>query len=261
MSASLRLVDWCVKSADQMLIQDAHVHFGAGRVWGVVGRSGAGKSVLLKSALGLMPALRGRVELDQPGDDTICAQAGEPASFARLRQSVAFVHQDPALLDDLSVAQNAAFAISRLASKDSAQKMRDKINFWMERLGLQSISQRLPAALTPGQQRKVALCRALTLSPRVLIVDEATTGLDPMASAEIIKSLQVLAGDGTTLILVSHDIRCLRALAQDLVWVDQGRVKYQGPFPHDQSELPPGLVPLLFGARPRLTAPLEGVGP
>lgn len=255
MSASLHIRDWCVKTDDQTLIEGAHVRFGAGRVWGVVGRSGAGKSVLLKSAVGLMPAHSGQVELQLSGH-AIRVQPGETAAFALLRQHVVFVHQDPALLDDVTVEQNVSFAISRLGRDSPAQK-REKVAYWLERLGLWDIAKRLPTEITPGQQRKVALCRALTLSPEILIADEATTGLDPLASAEIIASLRSVSQEGTTLILVSHDIRCLRALAKDLVWVDQGRIKFQGNLPEHRSELPPGLVPLLFGARPHLPAPVE----
>ena len=256
MTASLLIRNWSVKTGDRMLIENASIHFGAGRVWGVVGRSGAGKSVLLKSVLGLMPAHAGEVELHLADNDTIRAQAGKLASFVRLRQHVAFVHQDPALMDDVSVEQNATFAISRLAPKAHAAK-RAQVDFWLTRLGLEDLDRHLPSELTPGEQRKVALCRALMLTPRVLVVDEPTTGLDPVASAEIIEALSALAQEGTTLILVSHDIRCLRALAEDLVWVDQGRIKYQGLLPENQSELPQGLVPLLYGATPHFTAPPE----
>lgn len=255
MNASLRIVDWQVEAAGQTLIDGVDVHFAAQRVWGVVGRSGAGKSVLLKSALGLMPARAGFVELSLGGDH-IRAEPDHPAAFARIRQHVAFVPQDPALMDDLTAQQNVAFAISRLGRHASA-RVQTEVQMWLERFGLTPIAGQIAARLSPGQQRKVALCRALALAPTILVLDEPTTGLDLDSAAEITTSLQELATQGTTLIVISHDVRCLRALSPDLVWVDQGRIGYQGPYPQDRTELPPELVPLVFGAFPAVTGPLE----
>lgn len=256
MTASLRITSWRVEAAGQALLKEVDVHFAGGGAWGVIGRSGAGKSVLLKSALGLLPARAGFVELAR-GSDAIRAEAGDATAFARLRQHIAFVPQDPALLDDLTVEQNVAFAISRLRRLSPAQ-VRSRVHPWLERLGLAPSANLNPARLPPGQQRKIALCRALTLEPDILIVDEATTGLDPRSAAEITTSLQELAARGTTLILISHDIRCLRALSPDLVWVHRGRIGYQGPYPKHPADIPPDLVPLLYGASPIIRAPVEG---
>jgi phospholipid/cholesterol/gamma-HCH transport system ATP-binding protein len=245
MKARLFFAGVRVELGGQVLIEGASASFAGGELHAIVGRSGAGKSVLMKAVTGLLPLVSGTVSLEEP-DAALMVQAGDDEGFAKLRQSVVFVHQDPALLDELTVYENVTFALRRRrgASLEAAEP-------WLARLGLDEQRDLLPRQLTPGGLRRVALCRALCLQPAVLVVDEPTTGLDPVAGREVDDALAALVGAGSTLVIISHDLRSLARLKPTLWWVHEGRVAFTGPY---GARLPsePSLAPLdaLLEGRP-----------
>ncbi len=231
---------------DRVLVRAASAVFDPG-VHAVVGRSGAGKSVLMKAACGLLPMCTGGVRLHSEDGLTIHAGRHDPSAFAPLRQRVAFVHQDPALLDELSVEDNLAFVLTRrrhvkgkalAAAVDSALVQQHLLDFRAA----------YPADLSPGLMRRVALTRAMLLRPDVLIVDEPTTGLDPRAARELDAALLALVRKGSTLIVITHDTRSLAQLQPRIHFVHERTVVWEGPFVDSQSDLaPPPLRALLAG--------------
>jgi ABC-type multidrug transport system ATPase subunit len=186
-----------------VLIDDVTVSFAAGAVHAVVGRSGAGKSVLMKAALGLLPLAHGRVQLHA--------------------QPCVYVHQDPALVDDLTVRENLAFVLRRTQHPHDTCAD-DVITHVLHDLDLQSVAHLPPAQLALGVQRRVALARALCVRPRTLVIDEPTTGLDPLAADVVDEALTRIAITGTTLIVITHSPRTLRRLDPTVTLVDSGRV-------------------------------------
>ncbi|MFZ9888604.1 MAG: ATP-binding cassette domain-containing protein [Myxococcota bacterium] len=215
----------CVELDGRTVIDDATLGFEGGMLHAVVGRSGAGKSVLMKAMTGLLPLHRGFVEVNAGGIYRRLGPGDEEA-FAFLRAQVVFVHQDPALLDDLDVLDNVLFGRIRRRSGTII----DDVNTWLNRLSLFELRHRRPRDLSPGAQRRVALCRALVLAPAVLVVDEPTTGLDPSAAEEVDHALLELARAGSTAIIVTHDLRSLERLRPNLTWIHEGRVGWRGPY-------------------------------
>ena len=134
------------------------------------------------------------------------------------------MHQDPALLDDLTVRENIEFVVSRRRSRDVA------LDPWLSSLDLAAYQDAYPRELSPGVLRRVALARALCLEPAVLVADEPTTGLDPKAARDVDRVFAGRLGEATTLILITHDLRSLDVLEPDLCWVHKGRVAWQGPY-------------------------------
>jgi ABC-type multidrug transport system ATPase subunit len=189
----------------RVILDDATVAFAAGRAHAVLGRSGAGKSVLLKVCFGLLTKTSGSVGMEAPA-------------------SSVFVHQDPALLDTLSVRENIAFALVRRLKRDETREVRARVDEAAAALGLTDLLASRPAALSPGAQRRVALARALCLSPSLLVCDEPTTGLDPSAAAEVDWALSQVATGSRTLIVVTHSPRTLERLRPRRVLVQDGRV-------------------------------------
>lgn len=188
----------------RVVLDDVDATFARGGLHAVVGRSGAGKSVLMKAACGLLPIAAGRV----------------------VRGDVVFVHQDPALLDDLDVDENVRFAVERRAGV-SRTEARARVARWRAAFALHDVRRRRPRELSPGVLRKVALARALCLAPEVLVVDEPTTGLDPEAALQVDEALRWLHGStaGATVIVVTHAPRTVARLRPTLTLVADGRAR------------------------------------
>ncbi|MCC7072284.1 MAG: ATP-binding cassette domain-containing protein [Deltaproteobacteria bacterium] len=204
MSAALVIEHLTVRFGAVTVIHDVSASFEAGRVHAVVGRSGAGKSVLMKAAAGLVPRASGVVRVQRP--------------------PLVFVHQDPALLDTLSVRENVAFAAAhaRGLSRADARARADQA---LVRFGLGAVADAAPGALATALQKRAALARAACLRPGVLVVDEPTTGLDPEAAAAVDEALALLPSEGTTLIVITHSPRTIARLAPRLHRVDAGRLQ------------------------------------
>ena len=209
-------------------LHDASAVFSAGPLHAVVGKSGAGKSVLVKSALGLLPLDDGEVCLEADDGTEVCARANDADSFARLRQDVVLVQQDAALLDDMSAEANVAFVVERRRSDLTAKQRHKRVKRWLSQLDLVDIAGAVPGELSPGQRRRVALARALCIDPLALIVDEPTTGLDPHAARNVDAALKQVADTGVMLLMVTHDVRSVLSLQTHLTWVHDRQVPFQG---------------------------------
>lgn len=197
---ALELVDVTVSLGGRVIIEPVTISFAADRMHAVIGRSGAGKSVLMKAVAGLLPS-RGTVRV--------------------LRPPLVLVHQDPALLDELDVEENVEFAIARRRDIPRSER-RARVDEVLTALALDDVRKRLPAQLPVAVQKRVALARALALHPGVLVVDEPTGGLDPRSAAAVDEALASLTR--TTPIVITHSPRTLERLRPDVVVVDAGRV-------------------------------------
>ena len=240
---ALSLRDMTVQLGGRTIIDGASTVFVKGAAHAVIGRSGAGKSVLLKAATGLLPLTSGEVQLG-----SVVASGVDAGAFSALRQRVVFVHQDPALLDDLNVLDNIRFPLSRRGVAPREQSAR--LERWLTALQLVDVLSARPSALPPGRLRQVALCRALCLQPEFLVVDEPTTGLDPESAREVDAALSRLGQMGSTLITITHDLRALAGLRPTLHWIDRGKVLYTGPYADSPSTRPAPLRALLAGGSP-----------
>jgi ABC-type multidrug transport system ATPase subunit len=182
MSAALTLSRLRVDIGGRTIIDDVTASFSARSVTVVVGRSGAGKSVLWKAVAGLIP---------RSGGDVI---VGVPP--------LVFVHQDPALLEDRTALENLTFfALARGGDRASIMERVDAV---IAALGLEALLHRPAAHLSPAQARRVALGRALVLRPGVLIVDEPTTGLDAVDVDDVGDALVHAAGDAALIVITHH---------------------------------------------------------
>ncbi|MBI3181359.1 MAG: ATP-binding cassette domain-containing protein [Myxococcales bacterium] len=183
----------------------------------VVGRSGCGKSVLCRVALGLLKPSRGRVFLLGQAVHL----ATERALIA-LRRKVPYIVQGPALLDWLTVEENVRLAAKAAGAKEA------EVRVALGRLGLAELGQRLPPSLGPGTKKRAALARALVLSPRFLVLDEPTTGLDPEAASQVNGAIAAIGREGLGALVVSHDYRALEAMADRVLWLEKGRAAFFG---------------------------------
>jgi phospholipid/cholesterol/gamma-HCH transport system ATP-binding protein len=183
----------------------------------VVGRSGSGKSVLCRLAVGLLKPDSGSVTLLGERVDTLPER-----KLAQLRAKVPYLVQGPALLDWLTLADNVALPDARAKTDGRAADA-------MERVGLLPFANRFPPEVGPGIRKRAAIARALVLAPQALLLDEPTTGLDLEAAGQVNETLARLRQQGLAAIVVSHDHAALRLLADRVLEISNGRVGYFGP--------------------------------
>jgi len=189
----------------------------------VLGGSGSGKSVLLRHAIGLQRPDAGQVWVD---DVEITALDEE--QLIEPRKKVGMLFQAGALFDSMTVLDNVAFALREHTDQDDAE-IRRRVSEVLELVELPGVEELMPADLSGGMRKRVALARAIALAPRAILYDEPTTGLDPVTATTInglIRSLQ--ARLGVTSIVVTHDIRSAFAVGDRVAFLDRGRIRFEG---------------------------------
>jgi phospholipid/cholesterol/gamma-HCH transport system ATP-binding protein len=191
----------------------------------VLGRSGTGKSVLLKLIIGL----------EKMDAGSICIQGQEIAGLGltemnRLRIKIGFLFQHAALYDSLTVAQNVAFPLERHTQMPKSERS-DRVQELLSSVGMEHDFNKLPSDISGGMQKRVGLARALALKPEILLLDEPTAGLDPITSGEIDALVLKLQEDhALTAIVVTHDLRSARTIADRLALLNEGAVAMEGSF-------------------------------
>jgi len=201
------------------VLDDLSLDIAAGRGFVILGRSGTGKSVLLRHIIGLVRPDQGRVFVRGA---EVSALAGPELS--KIRQSIGFLFQNAALFDSISVGESVAFPMrrhTRMADAEIRQRAQDKL----ASVGLEKEYDKMPAALSGGMRKRAGLARAMSLDPPILLVDEPSAGLDPITSDEIDNLLfELKARGGTTIIVVTHNIPSARRLGDQLVMLHEGRI-------------------------------------
>ena len=189
----------------------------------IIGGSGTGKSVLLKSILGLITPDRGQILVD--GQDV--TQADRDAFLARF----GMLFQGGALFDSLPVWQNIAFRLMRGSLKRPKDEARDVAIEKLRRVGLKAdVADRFPAELSGGMQKRVSLARAIAAEPEIIFFDEPTTGLDPIMSGVINDLIREIVVDmGATAMTITHDMTSVRTIADDIAMLHAGRIQWTGP--------------------------------
>lgn len=181
----------------------------------VAGASGAGKSVLCRLAVGLLRPDSGRVELWGERVDTLPERA-----LRALRRRAPYLVQGPALLDWRTLRENVALAAPGASAEAVARAL--------SQVGLEGQAERYPPEVSPGARKRAAIARALVLEPSYLLMDEPTTGLDRRAAGQVEEALAGLKARGLGALVVSHDYRLLRRLADRVLVVDSGRCIFSG---------------------------------
>ena len=179
----------------------------------IMGKSGSGKSVMIKCLVGLMEPDSGSVEV--LGKD-ICTLKQE--EMDNLRADIGFLFQGSALYDSMTVRENLEFPLRRHKERIKGANTHDLVIEALESVGLAHTLDLLPAELSGGMQRRIALARALILKPRIIIYDEPTTGLDPITAKEIVHLIiEVQKKYNTSSLIITHDVDCARVIADRIV--------------------------------------------
>ena len=207
----------------KVVLEDVNFQVSPGEAFVVLGGSGSGKSVLLRQLNGLERPDGGRVLFD--GIDL--AQLGERELFP-IRRRVAMLFQSGALFDSMTVFDNIAFPLRQAGGRDREAVGR-RVRDLLARVRLTGIEHKLPAALSGGMKKRVALARSLALEPEVVLYDEPTTGLDPRTSATIGSLIQTLQRQTrVTSIIVTHDLPLARRVGDRVAFLHGGRFRFVG---------------------------------
>jgi phospholipid/cholesterol/gamma-HCH transport system ATP-binding protein len=193
----------------------------------IMGRSGSGKSVMIKCLVGLMQPDSGSI-LIREHDITALGQK----ELDILRTEIGFLFQGSALYDSMTVRENLAFPLRRHKEKIKGVKdIEPLIIEALENVGLAHAIDLMPAELSGGMQRRVALARALILKPKIILYDEPTTGLDPITSNEIIQLMRTIQSKyKTSSLIITHDVDCARVIANRIILLVDGINYAEGTF-------------------------------
>jgi phospholipid/cholesterol/gamma-HCH transport system ATP-binding protein len=189
----------------------------------IIGRSGGGKSVLLKHLVGLLQPDAGRVLID--GEDIVRM---EERALLRVRRKFGMLFQGAALFDSMTVAENIAFGLRRHENLNEAE-IAQKVAEVLKVVELPGIENKKPAELSGGMRKRVGLARAIVYKPQIVLYDEPTTGLDPVVSDSIDKLiLRVRDQYDVTSVVVTHDMRSARRLGQRIMMLHEQRIYATG---------------------------------
>jgi phospholipid/cholesterol/gamma-HCH transport system ATP-binding protein len=194
-----------------------------GGVCCILGRSGTGKSVTLKLLLGLLKPDSGKIFMND-----LEIEALDSAHLVRARKTMGFLFQYSALFDSMSVAENVAFPLRRHTSM-SEKEIQDAVRERLASVGLENDLDQMPLELSGGMRKRAGLARALALDPSILLVDEPSSGLDPVTTREIDTLLLGLKSAGkTTIVVVTHNMTSARRIGDQLIVLSEGHIVAQG---------------------------------
>lgn len=225
--------DLHVRFGRQQVLREISLEVPRGQTLAIIGESGCGKTVLLKSIIGLVQPQQGYVEFDGQRLNQLNEQ-----ELARQRTRFGFVFQNAALFDSMSIAENILFPLRQHRPQARQQHEQEMLDCLAE-VGLPtSVLTKRPAELSGGMRKRVGVARALVMQPEVVLYDEPTTGLDPIVS-DVINELMMHTREryGVTSIIVTHDMKTARKVADRVVMLypnarldaDEPQILYDGP--------------------------------
>ncbi len=209
----------------QSVLNGIDLTVGGGETLAVLGRSGTGKSVLLKLIIGLQKPDSGSIRIH--GQEITSSNV---EAVNDIRKTMGFLFQHAALYDSLTVEENVAFPLRRNARMTTSERG-DRIKELLASVGMEGELKKRPSDLSGGMQKRVGLARALALDPGILLLDEPTAGLDPITSREIDELILKLQEErDVASIVVTHDLHSARVIADRIVLLHQGNVVIEGTF-------------------------------
>lgn len=216
----LKNVEKCFGSLT--VLNDVSLNIQPGEIVSVLGRSGSGKSTMLRCINGLEMVQSGSVIVDG-------ITVNDPKTDLRkLRQQVGMVFQSYNLFPHLTIAENITLA-PKLVQGIPKGEQRDLAHEALRRVGLEDKLDHLPRQLSGGQQQRVAIARSLAMKPKVMLFDEVTSALDPELTGEVLKVLEDVASTGMTMILVTHEMGFAKRFGTRAVFMHKGKVWEDGP--------------------------------
>jgi phospholipid/cholesterol/gamma-HCH transport system ATP-binding protein len=223
--AAIKITDLCKAFGSQTILDGVNLQVSPGETLVVLGRSGTGKSVLLRLLIGLQLLDSGSIEI--LGQEI--TKLGETPLYD-LRKKVGFVFQNSALYDSMTVVENVEFPI-KYGQRMTSDERRDRALDLLKQVGMEDSADKMPTDISGGMKKRVGLARALALEPDIMLYDEPTAGLDPITSGEINELILKLKHDrAMSSIVVTHEIHSAQVIADRVALLNLGKVVFDGSF-------------------------------
>ncbi|MDM0040643.1 amino acid ABC transporter ATP-binding protein [Variovorax sp. J22G21] len=214
----LEIVDLKANYGAHTVLERINLSVEKGEIVSLIGPSGSGKSTLLRVLMGLLPPISGEVRIDgQPLDYRNREQ------LRRIRSEMAIVFQQYNLFQNMTVLENVTVAPIKVKGRPRKEVEAYAVQL-LEKVGMGAKLGAYPDQLSGGQQQRVAIARALALQPAILLLDEVTAALDPELVNEVLDTVRLLAADGMTMFIVSHEMGFVREVSSKVVFMDAGHV-------------------------------------
>ena len=200
------------------VLKDINLNVEKGEILSLIGPSGSGKSSLLKMLVGLLTPKSGEVSLN---NDLV--NYTSKSDLRAIREQIAIVFQQYNLFQNMNVLKNVCIAPTKIQKRNQKEVEEQAISL-LEKVGLKDKLKSYPDELSGGQQQRVAIARALCLNPEILLLDEVTSALDPELVQEVLDSIRLLASEGMTMLIVSHEMSFVKEVSSRVVFMDNGSI-------------------------------------
>lgn len=203
---------------EKVVLSNFNLDLPYGKTYAVLGKSGSGKSVLIKCIIGLLKPDSGRIHLYESDITNL-----KRDDLDAVRMKTGFLFQSNALYDSMTVRENLEFPLRRHGLKKSKEEVEELVEEALTNVGLANTKDLMPAELSGGMKKRIALARTLILKPKIVLYDEPTTGLDPITGKEI-SHLMVELRDKYEMstIVITHDLRCIKIVADKIIMLING---------------------------------------
>ncbi|MBR1627070.1 MAG: ATP-binding cassette domain-containing protein, partial [Bacteroidales bacterium] len=207
----------------RQVLKDITTEFLPGKCNLIIGKSGSGKTVLLRSIAGLYNPEKGYISYD----DRILAKMSREQKID-VRKDIGFIFQEGALFDSMTIEENVMFPL-RMFSKMRRKERKQRVDYCLERVNLKGINKMFPSQLSGGMRKRVAIARAISAQPKYLFCDEPNSGLDPQTSILIDKLIMDLTKEfNMTTIVNTHDMNSVMEIGENIIYIHEGQLHWQG---------------------------------
>lgn len=208
---------------DVEVLKNISFAFEQGKTNLIIGKSGAGKTVLLKLLVGLLEPTSGNVYYDN-----ILFSDLDKKQVREVRMKVGMLFQGSALFDSMTVEENISFPMD-MFTKYTEKEKKDRVNYCLERVNLEGVNDKFPSELSGGMQKRVGIARAIVFKPKYLFCDEPNSGLDPKTSIVIDELIQDITHEqNITTIINTHDMNSVMEIGQNIALLHQGKIAWSG---------------------------------